>query len=289
MSSVRPWRGHSGGTRRPSRWRTGSCSPDCSGTCAGSSGTRRRTWHPTPGWKSPGTSGGSGGRGGVPRLDRDHRTAPRARPPAKAEGTAPGDRARERRPGTARHPQHQRPGAGDPLHGARPGTGRAAAPRPGRGRTAAGRRRPRRPRRRPRPGQTHGRGPHRRPPWPEAPRAAARSRGGARDVTPNGHWTPGDSAGAPGSGRPGTGGADRGASSRRSRGPEWAFHAVVHVLATLVGDGAHRPGPVHRGDGRGRHPPQERPRPSRGTGRAATRTLYSAAAAFSVTPRCVTS
>ncbi|MFF4725878.1 hypothetical protein ACFY3M_11110 [Streptomyces mirabilis] len=43
------------------------------------------------------------------------------------------------------------------------------------------------------------------------------------------------------------------------------------------------------GNGRGRHPPQERPRPSRGTGRAATRTLYSAAAAFSVTPRCVTS
>lgn len=43
------------------------------------------------------------------------------------------------------------------------------------------------------------------------------------------------------------------------------------------------------GNGRGRHPPQERPRPSRGTGRAATRTLYSAEAAFSVTPRCVTS
>ena len=39
------------------------------------------------------------------------------------------------------------------------------------------------------------------------------------------------------------------------------------------------------GNGRGRHPPQERPRPSRGTGRAATRTLYSAAPAFSVTPR----
>lgn len=42
------------------------------------------------------------------------------------------------------------------------------------------------------------------------------------------------------------------------------------------------------GNGRGRHPPQERPRPSRGTGRAAARTLYSAAAAFCVTPRTVT-
>ncbi len=42
------------------------------------------------------------------------------------------------------------------------------------------------------------------------------------------------------------------------------------------------------GNGRGRHPPQERPRPSRGTGRAATRTLYSAVTAFCVTPRTVT-
>src|SRR4051812_35529711 len=41
---------------------------------------------------------------------------------------------------------------------------------------------------------------------------------------------------------------------------------------------------VNRGDGRGRHPPQERPRPSRGTDRAAVRTQYSAAPAFSVTP-----
>lgn len=64
VSSVRPWRGRSRGTRRPSRWRTGSCSPDCSGTCAGSSGTTRRTWRPTPGWKSRGTSGGSRGRAG---------------------------------------------------------------------------------------------------------------------------------------------------------------------------------------------------------------------------------
>ncbi|CAM5376459.1 hypothetical protein SVIOM74S_06317 [Streptomyces violarus] len=43
-----------------------------------------------------------------------------------------------------------------------------------------------------------------------------------------------------------------------------------------------------RGDGRGRHPPQERPRPSRGTGRAAARTTYSARGAFSVTPQRVT-
>jgi len=39
-----------------------------------------------------------------------------------------------------------------------------------------------------------------------------------------------------------------------------------------------------RGNGRGRHPPQERPRPSRGTGRAAARISYSAMRAVSVTP-----
>jgi hypothetical protein len=43
------------------------------------------------------------------------------------------------------------------------------------------------------------------------------------------------------------------------------------------------------GNGRGRHPPQERPRPSRGTGRAAARTFYSAGGAFSVTPHARTS
>ena len=40
---------------------------------------------------------------------------------------------------------------------------------------------------------------------------------------------------------------------------------------------------VTHGDGRGRHPPQESPRPSRGTGRAAARISYSAAGALSVT------
>lgn len=48
--------------------------------------------------------------------------------------------------------------------------------------------------------------------------------------------------------------------------------------------------PVALADGndRGRHPPQERPRPSRGTGRAAARTLYSAETAVCVTPLSVT-
>ncbi|CAM5706243.1 hypothetical protein SFUMM280S_01577 [Streptomyces fumanus] len=48
------------------------------------------------------------------------------------------------------------------------------------------------------------------------------------------------------------------------------------------------PGHPGRGDGRGRHPPQERPRPSRGAGRAAARTSYSATPAFCVTPLRVT-
>jgi hypothetical protein len=61
---------------------------------------------------------------------------------------------------------------------------------------------------------------------------------------------------------------------------------VGQALATVVTDSAHRPraARVNRGDGRGRHPPQERPRPSRGTGRAAARTSYSVVDAFSVTP-----
>jgi hypothetical protein len=63
-----------------------------------------------------------------------------------------------------------------------------------------------------------------------------------------------------------------------------------HALVALDAESAqsHRAERVNRGDGRGRHPPQERPRPSRGTGRAAARTPFSAATAFSVTPHRVT-
>lgn len=41
---------------------------------------------------------------------------------------------------------------------------------------------------------------------------------------------------------------------------------------------------LNRGDGRGRHPPQERPRPSHARARAAARTHYSARPAVRVTP-----
>lgn len=59
-----------------------------------------------------------------------------------------------------------------------------------------------------------------------------------------------------------------------TRWPRWSPNSCI-------GPGQ---GERHHGDGRGRHPPQERPRPSRGTGRAAARISYSAAPAFSVTP-----
>lgn len=49
------------------------------------------------------------------------------------------------------------------------------------------------------------------------------------------------------------------------------------------------PGRLRRWQRSGPPPPQERPRPSRGTGRAATRITYSAAPAFSVTPLRITS
>lgn len=47
-------------------------------------------------------------------------------------------------------------------------------------------------------------------------------------------------------------------------------------------------GSGRRENGRGRHPPQERPRPSHGTNRVAVRTPYCAGGAFSVTPHRVT-
>ncbi|WP_353963550.1 S-4TM family putative pore-forming effector [Streptomyces sp. NBC_00078] len=65
--------------------------------------------------------------------------------------------------------------------------------------------------------------------------------------------------------------------------------AAGRALGVLLTESAQSPGSeaVNRGDGRSRHPPQERPRPSRGTGRAAARTFYSAVSAVSVTPRYI--
>ncbi len=159
-------------------------------------------------------------------------------------------------------------------------------------------------RRRPCPRQAPGRGPHRRPPWPQAPGAAARRRR-SLGVTPNDPWTPRDSGlraseavdrGRAGAGR-GLGGdglpldvllafavgcsrrsGGRGRSSPRTgRSRGRAQGARTRWRDDWRPREQRRPGRKFKesqkadGNGRGRHPPQERPRPSRGTGRAATR------------------
>ena len=210
--------------------------------------------------------GGAPGPSRGPALRQCSRPAPAAAPPVGpgAPGVAaPG--------GSRRPPGRARPGRRGPLPRVRVGQGRGDALDSkawqrlvdGRGRRGQGRGVLRRATGRARRDQGRGRG--------EAENAETRGTGspGTAGGTPvrragrdRSRRTPGPAVGHSGGQAGGRAGATGRAPGRRGG---------AAARATGVAGWS-----VEPGNGRGRHPPQERPRPSRGTGRAATRTLYSA-------------